>query len=253
MRGTQTRSAQVSRLCGSGHGRRAILTGLTAFQLATVDTQGIPHVRTHVYHGFLFPKGALHAPILVTSTDVRAPKVAQILSNSNVELVWWMEGSMEQFRIAGRALVVPAPKHNLQLIAHARLAMWFESGLKALREHGEQGGDGGEYDFERKRQDEFDAMPSALKAEWARHIAPGVVVDSLDVLDQCSCNILKRDEINTDEDKQRWEAALENFVMVLVEPTRVDWVQLGVLPIRRTVFTRTANAARGWTETFVVP
>ena len=158
---------------------------------------------------------------------------------------------MEQFRIAGRALVVPAPKHTLDLITRARLVSWFEPGIKALRDQGLEEGDGGVFEFERKRQEVYDAMPSVLKAEWARPIAPGAIVDSLDVLDGWACDIPQRKDIKTEEDRTRWEAGLENFAMVLIEPMRVDWLQLGVLPNRRTIFTRTDDPGQGWTETFV--
>ena len=231
-----------------------------AYQLATVDTSGFPHVRTHAHRGFLFPKDAPHAPLLITSTDIRAPKVLEMLSTSNVEAVWWLEGSLEQFRVSGRALVVPALKDHLHLVASARIATWYEPGLKALRERGEEAeqsarkedGMGTAFDFEKKRQEVFDAMPSFLKAEWARPVVPGEVVESVAALEQWAIDIPRKDEIKTDEDRRRWEAALENFAMVLIEPTRIDWLQLGVQPNRRTVFVRADDTASGWAEKLVV-
>ena len=53
-----------------------------------------------------------------------------------------------------------------------------------------------------------------------------------------------------DEDKKNAEFALGNFALMLFEPTRVDWVELGIQPNRRTVFTREGE---GWVEQLVVP
>ena len=54
-----------------------------------------------------------------------------------------------------------------------------------------------------------------------------------------------------EEEKKLVEVALGNFALVLIEPTFVDWVQMGVVPIQRTFFTRGDNGS--WIETIVVP
>ena len=54
-----------------------------------------------------------------------------------------------------------------------------------------------------------------------------------------------------EEEKKLVEEALGNFALVLIEPTFVDWVQLGVVPDRRTFFHRGEDGS--WTETIVVP
>jgi len=54
-----------------------------------------------------------------------------------------------------------------------------------------------------------------------------------------------------EEEKKLVKEALGNFALVLVEPTFVDWVQMGVVPNQRTFFTRGSDES--WTESIVVP
>lgn len=54
-----------------------------------------------------------------------------------------------------------------------------------------------------------------------------------------------------EKEKELVEQALGNFALVLIEPTYVDWVQLGIVPNRRTFFHRGDDGF--WTETIVVP
>ena len=198
------------------------------------------------------PKNAPFAPLLITSTDVRSPKVTQMLSNPTVEIAWWMEGTMDQFRLTGRAFVVTAPDHSLHSVASDQLARG--SGLALLAENGaEDDESGGKFDWEKKRQEVYDDMRPAMKATWARPVAPGAIIESYDVPKQWPRDVPSRSEIKTDEDKQKWEAALANFAMVLVEPTRADWVQLGEKPNQRTFFTRTDDAVHEWIEEISAP
>ena len=55
----------------------------------------------------------------------------------------------------------------------------------------------------------------------------------------------------SEEEKMQWQEAFNSFAMVLVEPFKVDWVQLGVKPNQRTVFTR--NDEDQWEEHIVAP
>jgi len=85
-------------------------------QLASVDPKHdipTPHVRSHIFRAFLSASSMPSLPLIVTTTDIRTPKVTQITSNSHVELVWWIEGTQEQYRISGFASVIPHPAHPL--------------------------------------------------------------------------------------------------------------------------------------------
>ena len=35
------------------------------------------------------------------------------MGNEQVDIAWWLQGTAEQFRITGRAYIVPAPEHTL--------------------------------------------------------------------------------------------------------------------------------------------
>ena len=212
-----------------------------------------------MHRGFLIPKGAPHLPLLVTSSDVRAPKIVQMLSNATVELCWWMEGSSDQFRIQAKAHVVPPPDHPLRNVAtHAQL-----STAKAFDEEVEEREDGetlkgadGKYDWEKKRREVFEAMKPQMKASWCAPVAPGSPIASYDVptKEKWPTEVPNLEDLKTEEDKKNYETALSNFAMIIFEPSRIDWCQLGETPNRRTLFTR-KDVLDGskWEEQIVAP
>ena len=69
------------------------------FQLASVDRNGRPDNRTVVFRGF----DEDDSLSLLTVTDTRSDKVAQILQNTAVSIAWYFRQSREQFRINGIA------------------------------------------------------------------------------------------------------------------------------------------------------
>lgn len=226
------------------------------YQVATVDSHNIPHVRSQVHRGFIIPKNAPHVPLLISSSDVRAPKVVQMLSNSTVELCWWMEGSQDQFRIQAKASVIPPPDHSFNTMVPQGTA------VSALNESGEQDEDGsgdgrgvdGKFDWEKKRQEVFEAMKPAMKASWCAPVAPGSPIPSYDEPSKWPREVPNRDDLKTDEDKKNYAFALSNFAMVIFEPTKIDWVQLGEQPNRRTLFTRKEDAEGvRWEEQIAAP
>ena len=80
----------------------------SVYQVSTVDAEGHPRVRTQVHRAFTHPDGRPDLPLLVTSTDARSPKVAQLHHAARAELAWWLPGTQDQFRVAAFAHVVPA-------------------------------------------------------------------------------------------------------------------------------------------------
>jgi len=58
------------------------------YSLATIEDT-VPRVRTVVHRSFV--NANTPAPLLVTTTDVRAPKSAHIAGNPHVELAWYIE------------------------------------------------------------------------------------------------------------------------------------------------------------------
>jgi len=56
---------------------------------------------------------------------------------------------------------------------------------------------------------------------------------------------------DSEEARKNWEAALENMALLVIDPTEIDFVELGVRPNRRTRFWRTSDG--GWEEEALVP
>ncbi|ETW03078.1 hypothetical protein H310_05506 [Aphanomyces invadans] len=89
-------------------------------QLATVDSDGLPHCRTVVFRGFFdMPSGDLAMKMI---TDSRSDKVHQIQHSPFCEMVWWFSQTSEQYRIAGHLEVVPSDADGALLLA--RTEQW---------------------------------------------------------------------------------------------------------------------------------
>lgn len=190
-----------------------------------------------------------------------------MLANKRVELAWWMEGSQDQFRISGTAYVVGPPSTGVSSVPDGSSS----SAVAALDEGGEDSSDSdsskdpepsahstsfaapGTFDWEQKRRDVFEAMKPGMKATWCAPVAPGSSIASYDVPNSWRSTVPHLHELKTDEEKRNYEAALGNFALVVVEPTKVDWVQLGERPNRRTLFVRREGGGEGWDEQILVP
>ncbi|KAI0694427.1 hypothetical protein BC835DRAFT_1406441 [Cytidiella melzeri] len=233
-------------------------SGKVVYQVATVDSDGKPHVRSQVHRSFMIPKSSPNLPLLVTSSDIRTQKIAQMFSTSSVEICWWLEGSQDQFRISGISKVITPPEfafRNTIPAAEGSLAMAAvaDSG-EAEREDGESNLSGGKFDWDKKRREVFEAMKPAMKATWCAPKAPGSTMSSYDEANTWRTKVPYFKELKTEEDKKKYEYALSNFAMVVVEPLEVDWVQLGEHPNRRTLFTRKDEAGGSvWVEDILVP
>jgi len=223
----------------------------TIYQIATIDSNHIPHVRSHVHRALLFPKGHPTLPILLTTTDVRTPKVTQMLSNPVVEVCWWLEGSQDQFRIKGRICVIPAPDHPFHTMQNIPPG----SALEKLSEKGEDEAEKeGKYNWEKKRKEVFNDMSRHMKAGWARPL-PGAPMKSYDEAKTWPKTLPNLGEEENEEEKKNLEFAFGNFALVVIEPLEVDFVQLGIIPNQRTIFKRQEGLGTGeeWVEEIVVP
>jgi len=208
------------------------------YQLATIDANHDPRSRTVVHRDILHPEGCPHLPVLLTTTDVRTPKVSQLRGHPRVEITWWMGGSQDQFRIYGPVRIVPSPDAKLDSGSGSR-----EPSL-ALDRMEEQ-----DFDWEKKRLDVFDSMSAHMKASWCRP-PPGSAMQSYDEAKKWPQTVPKLGEAETEEDKRNQEQAMRNFALVLVEALEVDWVQLAEKPNQRTRFTRSGEE---WKEDIIVP
>ncbi|KAJ7508488.1 pyridoxamine 5'-phosphate oxidase-domain-containing protein [Mycena galericulata] len=207
----------------------------TVIQLASIDPHTpIPQVRSLIFRLFVSPTDNPTRPLLLCTTDIRTPKTAQLIANPHVQVVWWIEGAQEQYRLAGRAHIVPAPGHGL----HPH----FTHTIEGLSE-------GSQYDWEAKRIEVFKNMSPVMKATWCRPVPGSRLEGGQDEAKKWPVK-LEEPKPGDEEGRRLWDMSLSNFALVIIEPQDVDYVELAPIPNRRTRFWRTA---RGWNEEALVP
>ena len=209
--------------------------GLLVIQLATIE-KTVPQVRSCIVRELISPPGNKHLPIILTTTDLRTPKVEQILANDSVQLNWWIASSMDQFRLTGKVTLVPEPGNGA-----------FHSGGSPGFESLSEGG----MDWEAKRVEVFDNLSGGMRASWCRPTPGSVMKGGYGEAEKWPETIPTTAGARNEKEKELVEMALGNFALVLIEPTFVDWVQLSAVPDRRTFFDRGRDGV--WTETVVVP
>ena len=179
----------------------------------------------------------------LTTTDVRTPKVSQMINHPRIEIAWWMAGSQDQFRISGTARIVPHfshPSYTQQLAEGVN-----SEGFTELDEEG--------VDWNSKRQEVFNSMSSHMRASWCRP-PPGSIISSYEEAKQWPSTVPKLGEADNEEDEKNQKEAFKNFALVLVDPIEVDWVQLGIVPNQRTRFRMNPDSKdRDWEEEILVP
>ncbi|KAJ3865710.1 hypothetical protein EV359DRAFT_38153 [Lentinula novae-zelandiae] len=210
-------------------------------QLASIDaTSPIPHVRSHIFRSFLAPISNPALPLILTTTDVRSPKTAQIIANPHVNIAWWIEGTQEQFRISGVASIISSPQDPLykQFIYST-----------TSREN---------FDWEVKREEVFKTMSAHMKASWCRPTPGSPLLGGQEEAKTWPERVDEpKDSDESDEseeekkNRKNWDVALRNFALILVDPTEVDYVELGVFPNRRSLFNRSTQGI--WKEQELVP
>ncbi|THU96869.1 hypothetical protein K435DRAFT_965746 [Dendrothele bispora CBS 962.96] len=253
-------------------------------QLATIESTyssgPIPKARSIIFRSFLFPPSPTTSsstdpdeskPLLISTTDIRSPKVTQLQANSRLELAWWFEGSQEQFRISGVGCIVPSPNVEEYREHHEQFRRFVQStksgtltssgGLAALARldsgSGSGGGDedsrSGGFDWEQKRIQVFKTMSKYMKASWCRPVPGSPLIGGEDEAKKWPETVEepKEGDENYEQKKKNWETALRNFALVVVDPVEIDYVELGVMPNKRTRFWRTEEGR--WEEMALVP
>ncbi|KAI0066598.1 hypothetical protein BV25DRAFT_1905609 [Artomyces pyxidatus] len=205
------------------------------YQVSTVDASNRPHARSQIHRGFLTAPALPALPVLLTSTDGRTPKAKQIAHQSAVEVCWWIDGSADQFRFAGRARVVGAPPLELKPLPGC-------AALAAL--------DAAGFDWEAKHHEMFDAVSEHMRASWCRPPPGSVLEGGYEEMDGWPTSVKRTGEAETDEEKKFTQQAFGNYALMAIEPLEVDWVQMSIQPNRRTRFTRDGE---GWKEEPIVP
>ena len=242
----------------------------TVYQLASIQraphSSFVPKVRTLVHRAFLTPYSPSH-PLLLTSTDVRTPKVSQITSATHrVELAWWFPSTKEQLRITGTAHVLPSPEFSLANCPSNSPSL---NGAEPLTDAQKEEIDGAakdareeftkwtknqdsekNFDWEAERRKMFESMSEHMRAGWVRPV-PGTRLVAKGAEDWPE-KLPKLDEVAEGDEHTRElvEKAFRNFALVVIEPSGIDYVELGVVPNRRTFFEPKEGK---WMEEAAVP
>ncbi|EPQ53402.1 hypothetical protein GLOTRDRAFT_116906 [Gloeophyllum trabeum ATCC 11539] len=190
---------------------------VSVFQLATFDAQNVPHARSQIYRTTFTPQSHPNYPLLISSTDIRTPKVSELISNptnpsSSSEMCWWIDKTSEQFRITSRTYVIHSPSHPF----YARFDWKTLPRMKALVEEDK-------VDWEAKWKEMYESMSGHMKASWLRP-PPGSVLEGG-----------YEESKKWVEKRALWEKAFSNFALMVVEPVRVDYLEMGIVPNRRRV------------------
>jgi PPOX class probable FMN-dependent enzyme len=82
-------------------------------QLATVTPQGNPSNRTVVFRGFVDDES--YENVLKFVTDIRSEKILHFQYQPNAEICWYFSKTREQFRIAGKIIVVTVDEGQKEL------------------------------------------------------------------------------------------------------------------------------------------
>lgn len=211
-------------------------------QLATFDvSSGVPHVRSLLHRAFITASTLPDLPLILSTTDVRTPKVTQLTGTGRTEVVYWTPSTQEQFRVLGWAAIVPEPDYRGAY--PKRVGVVYDK----LEREG--------FDWEAKRVEIFDRMSGHMKATWCRPIPGTPLKGGEEEMKEWPVKLPKLGEAENEEDKKNLATALSNFALLLIEPFEVDYLELGVLPNRRTFFKRDWTDGRSveFEETLVVP
>lgn len=213
------------------------------FQLATYDHPSrTPRVRSHILRSFVTPSKHPSLPLLVSTTDIRTPKVTQVTDANGVEAVFWTEPTLEQFRISGRISLVPSSSYagsypDIPSPGHSIL-------FDALRQEN--------LNWEQTRLSTFNHLNGRMRASWCRPVPGTPLKGGYDDALEWPESLPALGEAKDEEEKRNVEKALENFALVIIEPLEVDFVELGTRPEKRTMYRRNLRETE-FTETIVVP
>ncbi|KAF7302505.1 Pyridox-oxase-2 domain-containing protein [Mycena chlorophos] len=210
-------------------------------QMASLDVDTpVPHVRSLVFRAFISPTDDETHPLLLATTDVRSPKTTQLIANPNVQVVWWIEGAQEQYRIAGTARVIPAPSQALH--------KHFVHTLVELQNQPQNKKRVNAFDWEAQRLATFRSMSPYMKASWCRPVPGSRLEGGQDEAKRWPVEVFEPKE---GEDTSSWDMALSNFALLVIEPREVDHIELAPVPNLRTRYWRTQDGV--WRDEELVP
>jgi hypothetical protein len=188
-------------------------------------------------------------PLLVTTTDIRTPKVSQLTADPIGEIVWWIQGTQQQFRILSDMFLVPAPDN-------AHYARWRD--VLATAQPGTALELFKEEDWEARRVAVFLTMSAHMKASWCKPVPGSVLRGGEDEAKSWPERVEEPNESMPEEEykeaKRNWDRALNNFALMLIDPIEIDFVDLSVNPNTRSLFSKTVDGINiTWNEQALVP
>lgn len=194
-----------------------------SYPFSTYSTaDNTPKVR-YVVHRSLTPISNL----LLTSTDHRMKKYQELEENPNVELAFWMEKTGVQFRISGKAAVLPNKPEEKSALEKILKETLHAKGEEATPEY-----------WVNKRSEEFEKMSGHLRATFARP-PPGTPLEDLKEGEKpgdWSESIKPPGE--DEKTKSDLARANDNYHLVAISPSSVEMLELKAIPNRRTVWHR---------------
>ncbi|CAO1613373.1 unnamed protein product [Sympodiomycopsis kandeliae] len=254
---------------------------LATIEPATGGKPATPHARYVVHRGFVNEQRSKDSPsgvephnpdfgsntLLLTTTDVRAPKAKQIVESAkeggaNGEICWWHESSQTQFRLTGVFHLLPTQSHPL-----------FSSfkGERLSPPSAQSSKDGKPFDWVQERWRIFSKLSPGLLASFARPI-PGSdhpnqsqfsafgkgdgAAEGEDGKDDKNSpwplELPQPGKEENEEQKKLLKESEANFALLVFEPHRVDLVDLG--RDQRSIFERQGDSPNAtWSEKRVVP
>jgi len=230
------------------------------YACATIDRGGndhdvplvLPRVRHLVHRSLLSTTSA--RPLLVSTTDVRTPKVSQLYSSGSgsgcvAELAWWIEEAGEQYRIAADTYVMPKPGHDLHgRFPFKKLGDYSEEEVVVLMEEERMQW------WERERMSTFDdKMGDVLRASFVRPEPGSVLVGGYNSAKEWPERLCRSaDVVEGSKEAEQVTEALNNFALLVFRPYKVERIELGITPNRRTIW-KWKNDEECWKESILVP
>lgn len=136
---------------------------------------------------------------------------------------------MRQFRIQANAYLIPSPSVKREYDPTPLSNYLIQSGI----------------DFEKQRVEIYDNMSRTLRAAFAKPYAPGSHRTGTENLDEYP------DKVPTDSQDKWYRSGLDNFTLVVIDPTQVDYCDLLTQPNQRKIWRK--DAVNRWSEEDVHP
>ncbi|KAG2230903.1 hypothetical protein INT48_000015 [Thamnidium elegans] len=169
--------------------------------IATVKPNNMPAVRTVVMRDFAgehhTDNTGWNSDLLVIITDKRSDKINELKQNPNIELNWYMNSTMEQFRVAGKVDIIEKNYDNKK--------------LEHLGSHFEQV-QTGEYDHKTERLRHFYQFGTHMRAQMTNDPSKPLDINEINPKD----GWFKNDQV-----QDSLEEAFENFVLLVITVTSV--------------------------------